>query len=1008
MKHFRGLIITVAVAITLISLYQLYFTFNARSVKANQIEAPARAFAEKAKLKNPSLSTASVDSIYRVKKASLTSQILNEEVSIFGDTYGEVRKKQLDLGLDLQGGAHITLVVSPEEIMKGIAGSTNSLDPKFLDALKAAHKAKRSSGSKFTTLFLKEYKALGGGALNSLFIDHDNVLGLSNDASDGDILDKIDERLKEAMKQSVVVLRSRIDAFGATSPVINAVESTGRIEVELPGATDIEKIERQLTTVAKLEFEEVMPANESSRYANNLSVALMKALTTKLETDKVEEVEKPITQITPDSTSGDDNLYGDDEDKIDSNQVVAKDTVINKTAQEELMKLFVNGGNGLYLTTLDKAQELSIYLASPEIRKAVIPASLDILIASKEHDRAKGYKEVFFIKKQKRGKPLLNGDVITRAYITRGETGALAAGMEMNPEGTRKWGEITEKLIGKQIAVVLDKKVYSAPSVNVAITTGSSVITGGQKGFAYEEVDELTKILSAGSLKAPMEIERVVTVGPSLGKAAVDRGLKSLAIGLLLVAVFMIAYYNKGGIVANVALLFNLFFILGILSTPVIGATLTFAGIAGIVLTIGMSIDANVLIFERIKEELKQGVGVKNAISAGYDKAIWTILDANVTTLISAVILYWLGSGLIKGFAITLMIGIFCSFFAAVFITRLILEFWLSKKEDTEWSFSTSLSKKLFQNVSFDFLGKRKIAYMVSGLVIAIGMTLVMTNGLNYGVAFKGGTRYTVGFDKAISVEDARTSFKEVFGEAGLEVKTIDSDRQLSVTTAYLVNSDEKGASAKVDAALEKALKKYEASNPQVLGKNVVSPTIADDIVKDAQLAVVLSLLAIFLYIVIRFGKKEFGFGALVALFHDVLVVISVFAIARFLGFSFEIEEAFVAAILTIVGYSINDTVVVFDRIRDYVGQKNPKNKAEYQSTISNALNDTLSRTLMTSITTLIVVGVLLIFGGEVLRGFSFALFIGVLVGTYSSVFIATPVVLDTTSEKSFAPKTDK
>lgn len=1012
MKSNKGLVIALAVAITLISAYQLYFTFSAKNADKTLIEQPALAFAQDAQNNNPSMTDKQKDSVYKVKKEVLQRQAKDEKVSIFGHTYREVKRKELNLGLDLQGGIHITLIVSPEEILKALAGK-KSLDKKFNDALVAAKRAQRNSGEKYTTLFNKAYKEAGGGDLSEVFfnLSNEKAYELTSKSSDSEIIDLIDEQLKEAVDLSLTILRNRIDEFGATSPIINAIESTGRIEIELPGVDDVEKVKEQIVRVAKLEFVEVLEAQKSqpiyfkiAEQIRNLEAKNLKPVETKA---------KPVVAqgttnggLFEDTTTSGEQLF-EDEQKPDSAATANQDKELNQSVGEILSA----SRDGAYYTSTKRAKDLQRYLKTLQVKR-VLPENVSVMLGKDEEtDRnggVLGFKRVYFVYKGIRGKILLDGKEVDESSVTRDEVGGVAIAMSMSTTGTRKWAEITRDFsqspTPKFVAVVLDNVVYSAPRVGVEINNGSSIISGN---FDYKQASQLVSILKAGRLPAPTEIERIMQVGASLGEAAVSRGLMSLFVGLGLVIIFMVMYYNKGGIVANIALLFNLFFIVGILATPELGVTLTLAGIAGIVLTIGMSIDANVLIFERIKEELKSGKSLRGAIDEGYSKAIWTILDANVTTLISAIILYAMGSGLIKGFAVTLMIGIACSFLSAVFITRLIIEFWLGKKEDASLAFDTGLSKKLFQNVSIDFLGKRKIAYMISSAVIGVGIVLMFVNGLNYGVAFNGGYRFTTAFETTVSVEKARTALKESFGEASVDVKTIDSDNQLLITTTYMIDSDDANAADLVDAKLKEALGTL-GSEYTIEGRDVVSASIADDIVKDSQIAIVLSLIAIFLYILVRFGKKEFGYGAIVALFHDVMVVMSVFAIARVLGFSFEIEEAFVAAILTIVGYSINDTVVVFDRIRDYVKTSMPTTKADYETVVGKALNDTLSRTLMTSVTTLIVIVVLLIFGGDVLRGFSFALFIGVLVGTYSSVFIATPVVVDTTSEKSLQPKVEE
>jgi SecD/SecF fusion protein len=571
--------------------------------------------------------------------------------------------------------------------------------------------------------------------------------------------------------------------------------------------------------------------------------------------------------------------------------------------------------------------------------------------------------------------------------------------MQMNAQGAKTWKRLTAANIGRRIAIVLDDFVYSAPTVQGEIPNGSSSISGN---FTIEEAQDLANILKAGALPAPTTIVEDVVIGPTLGKVAQKQGINSIVAGLVIVLIFMVIYYAKGGLVANVALFFNVFFILGILAQ--LSASLTLPGIAGIVLTIGMSIDANVLIFERIKEELRNGAGLKAAISSGYQKAYSSIIDANFTTLITGVILYTFGQGPVKGFAITLIIGIICSFFSAVFITRVIVEAFSKKGDAAKISFANAFSRNALSSLNFDFLSKRKLAYAFSGVFIAIGIVALIIKGLVLGVDFKGGRSYVVAFNQPMTPSQIVTPLSGYLGDQGTEIKTYGSDDRLKITTSFLIDDESDEADVQVKEALITGLQEvtglsYTADDENVTADNFaivssskVGATIADDIKNSSYQSAVLALIFIFLYILVRFRKWQFGLGAIVALFHDTLFVLSAFAIANLLGISFEIDQVFVAAILTIIGYSINDTVVVFDRIRENLGIKTG---AELNKVFNESLNNTISRTLITSVTTLIVVLILFIFGGAVLKGFSFALLVGILIGTYSSIFVATPVALD-------------
>jgi SecD/SecF fusion protein len=592
----------------------------------------------------------------------------------------------------------------------------------------------------------------------------------------------------------------------------------------------------------------------------------------------------------------------------------------------------------------------------------------------------------------------LEGDVVTDARQVLDQTSRPAVSMQMNAEGARKWRSLTAANIGKRIAVVLDNYVYTAPVVNGEIPTGQSEISGS---FSLQEAQDLANILKSGSLPAPTQIVEESIIGPTLGKEAQSQGVFSMISGLVIVVLFMLAYYSKGGLVAIAALVFNIFFILGILAQ--LGAALTLPGIAGIVLTIGMSIDANVLIFERIKEELRNGAGLIAAINSGYNKAFSAILDSNVTTFLTGAILYALGQGPVKGFAIVLMIGIASSFFSAVFITRVIVS-WMSKKGDkSSISFSSPIAKNTLSSLNFDFLGKRKIAYLISSGIIILGLGIAAVNGLKFGVDFTGGRSYIVAFEEPVVPSELKVGLDGEF-DGSVEVKTYGANNVLKVTTSYLINEDDDASNKQVEEKVKSGIASVtgltftdDAENLTsgqfaITGSSKVGATVADDIKASSVEAMLAALIAIFLYILVRFRKWQFSLASIIALIHDTLFVIAAFAIASAFGATFEIDQVFIAAVLTVIGYSINDTVIVFDRIRENIENRGT---GKLVKIFNDAINQTLGRTLITSFTTLIVVIVLLIFGGEVLRGFSFALFIGILVGTYSSVYIATPIVVD-------------
>ena len=664
---------------------------------------------------------------------------------------------------------------------------------------------------------------------------------------------------------------------------------------------------------------------------------------------------------------------------------------------------------GIYYNLADTGK-INKVLKYPNIVR-LIPQNLNFKWSVKPPEENKDLLEMFAIKVT-RGEAPLTGKVITDARQSIDQRARPAVSMQMNSIGAKKWKNLTGSNINRRIAIVLDNYVYTAPNVNGEIPNGSSEISGN---FTVEEAEDLANILKAGSLPAPTRIVEEAVVGPTLGVEAQRQGVTSIVAGLLIVVVFMIFYYAKGGIVSNVALLFNIFFIMGILAN--LSAALTLPGIAGIVLTIGMSIDANVLIFERIREELRNEIPLLQAISSGYKKAYSSIIDANVTTFLTGVILYSLGQGPVKGFAVTLMIGIICSFFSAVFITRVIVTWMTKKGNDSKISFESPMTKGWLSNVNFDFLAKRRIAYLVSLIIIAVGAIALSTSGLRLGVDFKGGRSYVVNFDEPMVASDIKTALSAgVFKEAGVEVKEYDASNVLKITTSYMVEEESTEADDEVRGALVGGLASAtgktlidgklaaETGEFTIVGSSKVGATIADDIKKSSFQSFGLSIFAIFLYILVRFRRWQFSLGAIVALVHDAFIVLSAFAIAGVLGISFEIDQVFIAALLTIMGYSINDTVVVFDRIRENLQLRGSK---DLIGTFNESINSTVSRTLITSMTTLIVVLVLFIFGGEVLRGFSFALLIGILVGTYSSIFVATPTVIDLT-KKTLGAAADK
>ncbi|MGB3183087.1 MAG: protein translocase subunit SecDF [Cyclobacteriaceae bacterium] len=1023
----KGIIVFLTVVITALCLFYLHFTFVARS------------FIEEA-TQHATNEAGSID--YQERQAYLDSLRRTEVYNFLGAdyTFEEIENNQLNLGLDLKGGMHVTLEVSPVEILRNLA--SNPQDPKFTEAMDRAREMSRTSQESFTELFHEAYKENNPDSnLAEIFASAANRDRFNFQSTDQEILDVINEEIEGAIDRSFQILRTRIDRAGTTQPNIQRLPNSDRIQVELPGVEDKDRIRKLLQGVAKLEFFEVQNVSEVASVLasiNQQALKDQKLAQATADTEEVSEVdEEELEGLLQDdqptlsqgegdadqevATADSDSLTGEDDD-LESQLAQSDSLAVDSAGNQNVSALF------RYLVTSD---ELSLYyqvkdtskinrlLADEEIN-SLIPRNIKFLWAVKsvelgaEGDEKAEVLRLYAIKTRRGGEAPLTGDAVSNATIDF-STGNPGISMRMNPAGARDWARLTAANVGRSVAIVLDSYVYSAPVVQNEITGGSSSITGD---FSIEEAEDLANVLKAGSLPAPTRIVEEAVVGPTLGKQAQSQGVISIAAGLGIVILFMIAYYSKGGIVANIALLFNVLFILGILAQPSLGTSLTLPGIAGIVLTIGMSIDANVLIFERIREELRNGVNKMRAIQLGYEKAFSSIIDANVTTLIIAIILFVLGQGPVKGFAVTLMIGIFCSFFSAVFITRLIVTWMTKKGDDSKISFATPFSKSLLSGMNIDFISMRKKAYMFSGAFILVGMILLVVFGLNLGVDFTGGRSYVVTFTQPVVPSELKVALADDFDNKSVEVKTFGASNVLKVTTGYLIDDEREEADGLVEerlvAGVTDATGMSFVPNGNALdddgnaftisSSSKVGATIASDIKRSSFESGILALVAIFFYILVRFHKWQFGLGAIVALFHDVLFTLSAFAIAGLLGFSYEVDQVFIAAILTIIGYSINDTVVVFDRIREYLGERVGNNT---KSTFNIAINSTLNRTVITSVTTLIVVLILLIFGGEVLRGFSFALFIGILVGTYSSVFIAAPTVVDL-YERSEDKKTTK
>lgn len=984
----KGFVVFLTILISLLCVYYLSFTLIAQGIAA---DATAQ-------------TTGTDGNLNVTEKQRYLDSIWNEPVyNLLGVdyTYKEIKETELNLGLDLQGGMHVTLEVSPIDILKGMSG--NSKDGDFNSALSEARTNIKGTQLNYVEEFYSVFKEKAPTKeLAQIFATAANRGTINLSSTDEEILDIVNTEVESAIERSFNILRTRIDRFGTSQPNIQRLQGTGRIQIELPGIDNPQRVRKLLQGVAKLEFWEVHQPQEAVPVLSSINSLISEELrnTPLVLNEEEKQVSEDLSALFSEG-DGTDSLSQANGDTIPEANLDSLFT--RNSAIFDLLKQSPRYTGFIY--DVKDTAKINRIMERDDVQ-ALIPATMkflwDVKPKDKDEDNLSGpdLLELYPIKSNRSGKASLTGETISGATPSLNERAEPEVSMQMNASGSRIWAKMTRENINQQIAIVLDNYVFSAPNVIAEIPNGNSSISGG-----FEDIDEakdLANILKAGSLPAPTTIVEDVVVGPTLGKVAQNQGLKSIMYGLLIVIVFMVIYYAKGGLIANVALFFNVFFIMGILAQ--FGSALTLPGIAGIVLTFGMAIDANVLIFERIKEELRNGSGLKAAISSGYKKAYWSIFDANITTMIVGMILFWLGQGPIKGFAITLMIGIACSFFSAVFITRVIVEIFSKKGDDAKLSFSNAFSKNALTGLKFKFLEKRKMAYIFSSIFITIGIIAMFVKGIALGVDFKGGRSYVVAFDEARDETEIRTSLGNYFEGATPEVKTFGSQDILKVTTSYLIDDESDEADLKVKDELLRALTETTGltymeddtnlgeGNFTISSSSKVSPTIADDIKNSSYKSGALALICIFLYIVFRFRKWQFGLGAIVALFHDTLFVLSAFAIANVLGLSFEADQVFVAAILTIIGYSINDTVVVFDRIRENVGIKSGSEKFKV---FNESLNSTISRTLITSVTTLIVVIVLFIFGGAVLQGFSFALIIGILVGTYSSIFIATPIVID-------------
>lgn len=999
----KGLVRFFAIALILISLYQLHFTWVVRSHEKKQAS-KAQAFV-KANFPNAETELKDIEFNKRYRRLLDSTRENTVTYGITGAiSYQKAKEQELNLGLDLQGGMSVTLEVELEGLIRTLAN--NPKDPGLNNAINQALQQKSNSDADFITLFATAYKTQNPNArLANLFAGPGGRTVKMED-NDNDVTTKLKASAEGAISNTFNVLQKRIDQFGVAQPNIQLDKTKGIITVELPGVKDDpERVRKYLQATANLQFWELYNIGELDKSFTDAEKALQAYYAgspAAKDTAKATVAEAAKSTDTSKSATIGELVKAKTPGKTDSIKPSSKSffTIFQPIPpQQDAQGRMSFAPNLGYIAGRDTSV-FNEYMALESVRSQ-FPGNVRFAFGIPETND-KGVKSdivALYALKTVEGsdKARLEGDGVQQASQDYDDRGRAAIKMIMTKQGERIWGELTTNNVGKPIAIVLDNNVYSAPNVINPITTGNSEISGN---FTIEEAQDLANILQSGKLPAPAKIVQEQVVGPTLGASAIEGGSMAFGISFIVIFILMLVYYNTGGWVANIALILNLLFTVGVLSA--LGATLTAPGIAGLVLTIGMAVDTNVIIFERIKDELNFGKSYQLAVAEGYKRSMAPVLDAHITTLLTAVILFYFGLGPVLGFATTQILGIILSLFCGILISRLITDFWTKKNRHFEYF--TATSRRVFKHANFKFIEYRKVAYIISVFVLIIGVAALF-NGFDQGVEYKGGRSYTVRFDKATENEKIRESLKSVFGEHPV-LKTVGDNKTLNITTSYMIDNPSKSADSAVEVALFNGLKEslpaglayadFQKSYKQ--SSQTVQPSISDDLKKGAVKATIFAMIAIFLYIFLRFRDWRYSMGTIIALLHDVFVTLAVFSFLKgIVPFPLEIDQHFIAAILTVIGFSMNDTVIVFDRIREY----SSKLKGETKSGIINrAINDTLSRTIMTSLTVFLTLLILFIFGGEVTRGFAFAMLIGVITGTYSSIFVAAPVLVDMAKKK--------
>jgi len=1004
----KGAIRFFAIVLAIACLYQLSFT-----VVTNCVESTASKYSEQFPAEERDMRE------QHYLDSMKTQTVYNLGITSF--TYQEAKEKELNLGLDLRGGMNVMLEISLQDVVRAL--SNNNPDPMFNQAMALASERQKNSTRDYITLFAEAYEELvPGGRLSFVFNTPELKDYVTPQSTNAQVIAVLRDQANSAIENSYNVLRNRIDRFGVAQPNIQRLENSGRILVELPGVKEPERVRKLLQGTASLEFWATYENTEIFPLLNNANGYIREYLAAQTggNTTSPAETETPAEET---AAPADTTALGSLLDQLaDSTGAALNDAELLAQYEREAplfakLSPMYDQMNGAYPGAIvgrsvpTDTATVNAYLNLPQV-KAMFPRDLKLMWGVKPVEMqmqgggTQEMVELYAIRQNTRdGLAPLDGGFVTDARDNPAQFGgSYEVSMSMNMEGAKRWARLTAENIGKSIAIVLDGYVYSAPRVNQEITGGQSQITGD---FTINDARDLANVLKSGKLPAPARIVQEAVVGPSLGQESINSGMTSFIFAFLLVLLYMIIFYNKAGIVASIALICNLFFLFGIFAS--FGFVLTLPGIAGIVLTMGMAVDANVIIYERIKEEIRAGKGVGQAIKDGYSNAYSAIIDGQLTTLITGIVLFIFGSGPIQGFATTLIIGILTSMFCAIFITRLILEGMLKRKSRIK--FSNKFSENFLANTNINFIRLRKYSYIISGALILITFISLFARGMSFGVDFSGGRAYVIRFDQPVSTDAVRNALELQFGDAGMEVKQFGTDNQMRIITQYKYDEEGEEVTDEVNHMMYDALgglyatpityAEFETTtnNPNgIISSDKVGPTVATDITRNAIIAVVFALLAMGVYIVIRFKRWQWATGAVASQFHDTVITIGAFSLLwGILPFNLDVDQSFIAALLTIIGYSINNTVVIFDRIREY---RRLFPKRDLATNINAAINSTLARTVNSSGTTLVVLLAIFIFGGEVIRGFVFALLVGITVGTFSSICVCCPVAYDLMRKK--------